>query len=119
MSLTSGDLPTPRLSARAARPPIVLTSHPAASRHDRIQWGAADPATRRPVIASVTDAAYRNAIGTHSGAYSLYRALAGAAGQLDPSPVRPSRTHAPPRRSAPSRPGTGRKRSSRSTLGAT
>jgi GTP cyclohydrolase II len=48
----------------------------------RVSWGAAEPAQRQPVIATLTDHARRNAIGTHSGAYSLYRALAIAAGHL-------------------------------------
>jgi len=45
-----------------------------------IQWGAADPVVRGPVIATVTNTAQRNAIGTHSGSYSVYRAVAVAAG---------------------------------------
>ncbi len=36
------------------------------------------------MVATVTNAAQRNAIGTHSGSYSVYRALAVAAGRLDP-----------------------------------
>ena len=40
--------------------------------------------TRGPVIGTVTDRAHRNVIGTHSGSYSVYRALAVAAGALDP-----------------------------------
>ena len=39
---------------------------------------------RGPVIATVTNPAQRNAIGTHAGSYSVYRALAVAAGALDP-----------------------------------
>jgi GTP cyclohydrolase II len=35
------------------------------------------------VVASLTNPAQRNAIGTHSGAYALYRALAVASGRLD------------------------------------
>ena len=65
---------------------IVLTSHP--SGHGPkplpIVWGAAEPMTRGPVIGTVTNRAHRNVVGTHSGAYSLYRALAVAAGALDP-----------------------------------
>ena len=48
---------------------IVLTSHP--GRHGpkpiAIDWGAADPMRRGPVIATVTNPAQRNAIGTHAG----------------------------------------------------
>jgi GTP cyclohydrolase II len=66
---------------------IVLTSHPhahgkaARALHD-IHWGAPTPAERGPVIASLTNPAQRNAIGTHSGAYAVYRALAVASGAL-------------------------------------
>jgi GTP cyclohydrolase II len=65
---------------------IVLTSHPGGHgpKPVPIVWGAADPATRGPVVATVTDRAHRNVIGTHSGSYSVYRALAVAAGALDP-----------------------------------
>jgi len=69
--------------------PIVLTSHPGGSgpKPLPITWGAADPAQRGPIIATVhrsDESAHggKNAIGTHSGAYALYRALAIAAGQL-------------------------------------
>ncbi len=74
------------LAKQAVRPPIVLTSHPgtAGRTGPRIAWGAAEPAQRQPVVATLTDPARRNAIGTHSGAYSLYRALAIAAGTLKP-----------------------------------
>ena len=71
-----------REGARTSRP-IVLTSHPAAGgAAPPVQWGAADAAARGPIVATLTDPGARNAIGTHSGAYSLYRALAVAAGQL-------------------------------------
>ena len=65
---------------------IVLTSHPGGHgpKPVPIQWGAADPTTRGPVVATVTNRAQRNVIGTHSGSYSVYRALAVAAGALDP-----------------------------------
>ncbi|WP_426955946.1 GTP cyclohydrolase II [Muricoccus radiodurans] len=74
-----------RLRSRPAPQPIVLTSHPRAGSVPPIAWGAATAAERGPVIATLTDPAARNAIGTHSGAYSLYRALAVASGQLDPA----------------------------------
>ena len=68
-------------------PHIRLTSHPApGTSTDRfpIRWGAADPGTRGPVIGSVTNPADRNAIGSHGGSYSVYRALAISAGALNP-----------------------------------
>ena len=62
---------------------IKLHSHPTGRKSVApIRWGAADAAARGPVVGTLT--AQRNAIGTHSGAYSLYRALAVAAGTLDP-----------------------------------
>ncbi len=66
--------------------PIQLTSHP--NSHGppplAIQWGAKTPKERGPVVASLADPAKRNVIGTHSGAYAIYRAVAVAAGALDP-----------------------------------
>ncbi|KAI9568441.1 GTP cyclohydrolase N terminal-domain-containing protein [Boletus coccyginus] len=52
-----------------------------------LQWGASDPAVRGPVICSrlPTSIKQRNALGAHSGSYSIYRALAIAMGTLDPS----------------------------------
>jgi GTP cyclohydrolase II len=64
---------------------IKLTSHPTATQEVvPITWGAKTAAERGPVIGTLTDAARRNAIGAHSGSYALYRALAVAAGSLDP-----------------------------------
>jgi GTP cyclohydrolase II len=65
---------------------IVLTSHPRRDgKHARpVEWGASDARRRGPVIGTLTDAAKRNVIGAHSGSYALYRALAVAAGTLDP-----------------------------------
>ena len=71
------------------RPPfrrhIRLSSHPGGTAKPiAIRWGAADPKARGPVLGSVRDGSRRNVIGAHSGSYSLYRALAVAAGRLDP-----------------------------------
>ena len=68
----------------AGHAPIVLSSHPgvAGERPTAVRWGAGQPEQRGPVIAT-PGARGRNAIGTHSGAYSVYRALAVAAGRLD------------------------------------
>jgi GTP cyclohydrolase II len=65
---------------------IVLTSHPGGHgpKPIPIAWGAADPSVRGPLVATVTHRPHRNVIGTHSGSYSVYRALAVAAGALDP-----------------------------------
>ncbi|MDB5799688.1 MAG: hypothetical protein JWL63_627 [Rhodocyclales bacterium] len=65
---------------------IMLTSHPRGGKMTQVahvHWGAATPLERGPLVASLTQPALRNAIGTHSGAYSVYRALAVAAGHLD------------------------------------
>lgn len=63
---------------------IVLTSHPRprAGHQQAIDWGAEGARERGPLIASLSQPAHRNVIGTHAGAYSLYRALAVAAGNL-------------------------------------
>jgi GTP cyclohydrolase II len=68
---------------------IKLTSHPGtgAARPIPIHWGAADPAARGPIIATLTNPDHRNVIGTHSGSYAVYRALAIAAKALDPRHV--------------------------------
>jgi GTP cyclohydrolase II len=65
---------------------IVLTSHSQGRGENAahpVRWGAATPQERGPIIASLTSQAHRNAIGTHSGAYAIYRALAVASGTLD------------------------------------
>jgi GTP cyclohydrolase II len=76
----------PPPATRTKHAKIVLTSHTGAHgpKPLPIVWGAKDPLERGPVVASVTNPAQRNAIGTHSGSYSVYRAVAVAAGALDP-----------------------------------
>jgi len=63
---------------------IRLTSHPGqdSAGAPAIRWGAADPLARGPVVGSTTNRSQRNVIGTHSGSYGVYRALAVAAGNL-------------------------------------
>ena len=65
---------------------IQLTSHPGGHGPKPIPvvWGAQDPMTRGPLIGTVTNTSQRNVIGTHAGSYSVYRAVAVAAGALDP-----------------------------------
>src|SRR4029077_8891116 len=41
-----------------------------------LRWGAAVAAERGPIVASPADPQQRNAIGSYSGAYAIYRALA-------------------------------------------
>ncbi|HEY5300628.1 MAG TPA: GTP cyclohydrolase II [Acetobacteraceae bacterium] len=76
------EAPHPPPPRRLVGRPIVLASHPGAPSGVKVRWGEADPRARGPIVATLRDPAARNAIGTHSGAYSLYRALAVAAGQL-------------------------------------
>lgn len=61
---------------------VVLTSHSNQVYKDypKINWGAKSPSERGPVIGSLTDTDHRNAIGTHSGSYTVYRALSIANG---------------------------------------
>ena len=64
---------------------IVLTSHPGnfGQNAPEIKWGQADPNERGPIIATLGNRAHRNVIGTHSGGYAVYRALAIASGSLE------------------------------------
>lgn len=49
-----------------------------------IHWGAKTARERGPVVASMTNSKTRNAIGTHSGSYTVYRALSVANGRFPP-----------------------------------
>ncbi len=57
---------------------IRLTSHPGTAGRGAIPlcWGASTPAERGPVVASPAEPRYRNGVGSYSGAYAVYRALA-------------------------------------------
>lgn len=61
-----------------------------------LDWGNKDPMKRGPVVASTTNPKARNAIGTHSGSYSVFRALSIASGKYSPN-HRPDlhNTHSP------------------------
>ncbi len=63
---------------------IRLTSHPGQGPGGAppIVWGDPDPLVRGPVVGTTTNRGQRNVIGTHSGSYGVYRALAVAAGSL-------------------------------------
>lgn len=63
---------------------IKLTSHPGHVKPLPIRWGAKSPRERGPVVGTLSDPSKRNVIGTHSGSYAVYRALAVAASVLDP-----------------------------------
>src|SRR6266403_5323212 len=57
---------------------IRLTSHPGSAGEGmvKLRWGAASPEERGPVVASPAEPRHRNAIGSYSGSYAIYRALA-------------------------------------------
>ena len=62
---------------------IVLHSHPTPGQEpERVDWHATNAKARGPVLCSPSAGGRRNAIGSHSGSYALYRALAVAAGSL-------------------------------------
>ncbi|KAG8876937.1 hypothetical protein FRB97_003808 [Tulasnella sp. 331] len=67
---------------------VIITTYPDQSgiKPVPLQWGAPSPEERGPVVCSrnPTSIKLRNAIGAHSGSYSIYRALAIAIGTLDP-----------------------------------
>ena len=69
---------------------IRLTSHPSnfGQAVAPVRWGAASAAERGPVVASPAEPQHRNAIGSYSGSYAIYRALAVATRAL-------SRDHRP------------------------
>lgn len=83
----SADASPPPGAAPASAPTpsprhIRLTSHAGGFGALPIVWGAATARERGPVVGTTTNRAHRNVIGTHSGSYSVYRALAVAAGAL-------------------------------------
>ena len=63
---------------------IRLTSHPVEGAYGPlpVHWGAPDPRVRGPIVGSTANRSQRNVIGSHSGSYGVYRALAVAAGAL-------------------------------------
>src|SRR5207342_1120091 len=65
-----------------ARRHIRLTSHSGGFGALPIAWGAPSAAERGPIVGTTTQRSHRNVIGTHSGSYSVYRALAVASGAL-------------------------------------
>jgi GTP cyclohydrolase II len=82
-------LPTPPVPATpivATSSPhhIRLTSHRSGNGALPIHWAAATATERGPVVGTTTKRSHRNVIGTHSGSYSIYRALAVASGGLSP-----------------------------------
>ena len=76
---------------------IKLTTHPSQFdvEPEPIRWAKADPHERGPVVATVTHPGRRNAVGAHSGTYSVYRAVALAA-HASPAGFRPDFTNTLP-----------------------
>src|SRR6185437_8064894 len=73
-----------RAIGEAMQKHIILTSHPTGGRVPQpVQWGASEAALRGPLVAMPHERR-RNVIGAHAGSYALYRALAIAAGKLNP-----------------------------------
>lgn len=64
---------------------IKLTSHVSEADKPKyeIRWGEKSPSRRGPIIGTTADPMYKNVIGTYSGSYSVYKALAVARGSLD------------------------------------
>ncbi|WP_099025054.1 GTP cyclohydrolase II [Mycolicibacterium palauense] len=80
MSADTGAAPPPIAAGPGGH--IRLTSHRAGVDALPIRWGASSAAERGPVIGTTGTRAHRNVIGSHSGSYGVYRALAVAAGAL-------------------------------------
>ena len=87
---------------------IRLTSHPGSAGGERVplNWGAASAEARGPVVASPAELRHRNAIGSHSGSYAIYRALAVATRALA-ADHRPDLTDTAPAASIGPHPGWG------------
>jgi GTP cyclohydrolase II len=63
---------------------IKITTHPQqfGVHPIPIQWGNPNPQERGPVVGTLANKKIKNSIGTHMGAYTIYRALAIASGNL-------------------------------------
>ncbi len=66
---------------------IILASHANLQYRETlpVRWGATNPLERGPIVASNTNSKARNAIGAHSGSYTVYRALSIAQGKFPPT----------------------------------
>ena len=65
-----------RVDMASESPMATVTERP------QLVWGAPTAAERGPVIATLRNSGHRNAVGSHAGGYSVYRALAIAARTL-------------------------------------
>jgi GTP cyclohydrolase II len=82
MAADAGATAPPPATPKPALSHIRLTSHSGGHAAPAIRWDAPTAAERGPVVGTTTTRAHRNVIGTHSGSYGIYRALAVAAGTL-------------------------------------
>ncbi len=82
MTADAGATAPPPAASKSAASHIRLTSHSGGFEAPPIRWAATTPAERGPVLGTTTTRGHRNVIGTHSGSYGVYRALAVAAGAL-------------------------------------
>ncbi|KAI9037801.1 putative GTP cyclohydrolase II [Aspergillus affinis] len=86
MDSSTTEAPAPANSRYSTH--IVLTTYPGQSGIDPVplEWGAPDAKSRGPVVVSRSGTLLkrRNAMGAHGGSYSIYNALAIAAGDLEP-----------------------------------
>ncbi len=66
---------------------VVLATHATLKYPESLplDWGNKDPMKRGAVVATQTNPKARNAIGTHSGSYTVYRALSMASGKYSPT----------------------------------
>jgi len=64
---------------------VVLTSHANQIFKESlpISWGEQDPMKRGPIVATTSELENKNAIGSHSGSYTVYRALSIAKGDYN------------------------------------
>ncbi|KAH7033484.1 GTP cyclohydrolase II [Microdochium trichocladiopsis] len=89
---------------------IILTTYPGQSVVDPVPltWGAATAEERGPILVARSSETLkrRNAIGAHGGSYSVYNALAIAAGDL-PTDFRPSFVNTQPTFNFPPQPAWG------------
>jgi GTP cyclohydrolase II len=82
MTADAGATAPPPAASKPTASHIRLTSHSGGFEAPPIHWAAATAAERGPVIGTTVTRGHRNVIGTHSGSYGVYRALAVAAGAL-------------------------------------
>jgi GTP cyclohydrolase II len=84
-----------RFGTASTAPGGTITERP------NLVWGAPTAAERGPVIATLRNPGHRNAVGSHAGGYSVYRALAITARTLAPDHVADLTDTAPVERIGP------------------